>query len=450
LQRVKGSKREKRAGVWELRVFQGHDPLTGSPRYLSRTVHGGVRDADRELAKLVTSVGGVVDARITVGDLLDKWLEHIESLGRSPSTMRGYRSGIERAIRPALGRHRLDKLTPRDLDAFYRAFSESGRAPRTVLGVHRILHTALEQAVRWGLVDRNVADRATPPSIPMSEVATPTPDELARLVDTASTGRNPDRAPFLLFAALTGARRGELCGLKWGDVELATGQVTIRRSLLDVDGVLIERQPKTGRVRRIALGELGGRILAERRRLVDERAAAVGCRITDAAYLWSDVEDGLDPLRPGTATEYFARLAVQCDMVGPNRKSPRYSLHSLRHFAATQLVGANVDVRTVSGRTGHADATTLLRIYAHALEERDVEAANVLGRIIGGPVAGQFDPDTAGLCDREATERQHLFVGAAEVIDEEADRHDPPRRAGASARQSRKETGRRVPFHRCD
>jgi integrase len=217
----------------------------------------------------------------------------------------------------------------------------------------------------------------------MREIATPTPEELRRLVDTSLQGRQPNRANLLIFLALTGMRRGEACALHWDDVELEQGLLTIRSSIIDV-GTLIERQPKTGRVRKIALGDLGTALLKDRRSVAEKVASAIGAELHPHAFVWSDAEDGLEPLKPGTLTQYFSRLVVQCGYVNRvgHHSAPKYSLHSLRHFAATQLVGANVDVRTVSNRTGHSDATTVLRIYAHALEGRDVDAANILGRII--------------------------------------------------------------------
>jgi len=117
---------------------------------------------------------------------------------------------------------------------------------------------------------------------------------------------------------------------------------------------------------------------------MEKVAADVGAELSRDAYVWSLAEDGLSPLKPISLTQYFSRIVVQCGYVTVvgQRAKPKYSLHSLRHFSATQLVGANVDVRTVSSRTGHADATTVLRVYAHAIEQRDLEAANILGQII--------------------------------------------------------------------
>lgn len=382
---MKGSKRERQPRVWELRVHAGPDPLTGRPRYISKTFHGGTREANSELARLVATAADAtaVDSRAPFSVLLDSWLEQLVSLGRSPSTLRGYRSKIETAIRPALGAIRLDALSPTQLDRFYRARIGRGDAPRSVISMHRIIHACLEQGIRWGWIEVNPAARATPPTAAMREISAPSPDELQEIVNRAANGRQPEWANLLLFLALTGMRRGELCGLHWSDVEIDEGRFTIRRSILDIGG-LVERQPKTGRVRRIALGDLGTSLLIERRKFAEKVAAEVGAELSPDAYVWSLAEDGLSPLKPISLTQYFSRLVVQCGYMTTvgQRSKPKYSLHSLRHFSATQLVGANVDVRTVSSRTGHADATTVLRVYAHAIEQRDLEAANILGHII--------------------------------------------------------------------
>jgi integrase len=118
---VSGSLRERPPGVWEIRVALGRDPLTGNYRQVSRTVHGGKRKAQEETARIVVAAadGRHRGTKATVGFLLDRWLEHLERLGRSPKTLEGYRSLADSAIRPDLGKIELAKLTAADLDGFY-------------------------------------------------------------------------------------------------------------------------------------------------------------------------------------------------------------------------------------------------------------------------------------------------------------------------------------------
>jgi hypothetical protein len=135
---------EVRPGVWRLRVYAGRRP-NGSPIQVRKTVYGGVRIAERELAKLVNSVdsGKIVADVGTFGELLDRWLEHCEALGRSPTTLREYRRIAEKVIRPDLGRLKLSKLTAAHLDRLYQKLTENGAKPATVRRVHALIGASL-------------------------------------------------------------------------------------------------------------------------------------------------------------------------------------------------------------------------------------------------------------------------------------------------------------------
>ncbi|HML01063.1 MAG TPA: N-terminal phage integrase SAM-like domain-containing protein, partial [Acidimicrobiales bacterium] len=164
---MRGTKRKRREGVWELRVYVGRDPQTGRPRQVSKTFHGGSRAADDALRDLVEkySDGSPDGFGATVGQLLDRWLEECERLDLSPTTIRNYRSQVKGTIRPKLGRIVLAKLTPKHLDTLYGEMKDAGLSAKTIRNHHAILSSALHQAVRWGWVRENVADRAKPPRV---------------------------------------------------------------------------------------------------------------------------------------------------------------------------------------------------------------------------------------------------------------------------------------------
>jgi len=148
---ARGTKTEIRPGVWRLRAFVGTDAATGNPRQVSRTVRGGGRLADAELARFITeaAAGDVpMGADQTLSDFFDAWLEFV-SPHRSPTTVRGYRDKVRR-WKKALGRKKVSKITAQDLDRIYARWLEEGAAPATVRHCHRILATALRQAQRWG------------------------------------------------------------------------------------------------------------------------------------------------------------------------------------------------------------------------------------------------------------------------------------------------------------
>ena len=378
---MRGSKRKRGEGVWELRAYVGRDPVTGKPKQVSKTFHGTAREADEALRDLIEQqVPGRSDgAGATVGQLLDAWLSECERMDLSPTTLRSYRAQIERTIRPALGSIKVQRLGAKDLDDLYRAIKAKGLSPKTVRNHHAILAAALHQAVRWGWVRRNVAEMAKPPRVTQRVVRPPSVDAVRQLV-VAAEERDPRLAPLLMMAALTGMRRGELCALRWSDLDLDEGQIEVARSVVLVPGSLGEKTTKTNRTRRVALDEVGLTVLRTHRARVEEWARLADEELGPDAFIFSPYADGALPFRPDNVTNFFIRVRNEL-------KLPDVRLHDLRHFTATQLIGAGVDVRTVAGRLGHTDPSMTLRVYSHALEERDRAAAAVIGRVLAPPTA---------------------------------------------------------------
>lgn len=365
----RGYIREKGHG-WEVVVSAGIDPATKRRRRVSRYITGTRRDAERALMRLILEVGdnpARAGSGASVEDLLATWLSLAEL---SPTTLERYRTIARVHILPAIGSVKLAKLDAARLDRLFRDLSAT-RAPRTVRQVKAVIHRALKQGVRWGWIDRNVADNATTPAVHRAEVHAPDAEVVARLVDAASTDTvrgqaapDLDLADFVFLAATTGARRGELCGLQWSDVELDGGELVIRRAVIEVRGQLSVKGTKTHAVRRVALDPATVALLRERR----VRTAAVGPWVFGADHTHQE------PWPPETVSARFRVLA--------RRAAPGVRLHDLRHFAATMLLDAGVAVPTVSRRLGHRDAATTLGIYGHAVEASDRLAAEVLGAAV--------------------------------------------------------------------
>jgi integrase len=378
---MRGTKRKRGEGVWELRAYVGRDPATGNPKQVSKTFRGSAREADEALRDLIEQqVPGRSDgAGATVGQLLDAWLSECERMDLSPTTLRVYRTQIEHTVRPALGSIKVQRLGAKDLDDLYRAMKEKGSSPKTVRNHHALLAAALHQAVRWGWVRRNVAEMAKPPRVTQRVVRPPSVDAVRQLV-VAAEERDPRLAPLVMMAALTGMRRGELCALRWSDLDLDEGQIEVARSVVLVPGGLGEKTTKTNRTRRVALDEVGLSVLRTHRARVEEWARLADEELRPDAFIFSPYVDGSLPFRPDNVTNFFIRVRDEL-------KLPDVRLHDLRHFTATQLIGAGVDVRTVAGRLGHTDPSMTLRVYSHALEERDRAAAAVMGRVLVPPTA---------------------------------------------------------------
>jgi integrase len=376
----------KRGNAWELRAYAGIDPITNRQKYVTRTFRGGKREVEEALARFVTEVagGGHAAQDTTVGDLIHQWLD-LAKPELSPATARGYEWIIKTYITPTLGKVPLARLRTAQLDRFYAKLraggGQNGRplSPATVRQVHAILRRALQQGIRWGWIATNPADLASPPRVRAQEVAPPEPDDVVRLIEAAAA-KDSDLGCYLHLAATTGARRGELCALRWRDLDLDVGAVTIARAIVEAaHGVLVEKDTKTHATRRIALDPDTVDALTDHRKRMEERAHACSVVRRDEGYVFSRDPDGTRPWAPNDVTKDFIRIRKAVGL-------PTVRLHDLRHFAATRLLAAGVPVRTVSGRLGHSNAATTLGVYGHFVEESDREAAAKLGALLTAAV----------------------------------------------------------------
>ena len=241
----------------------------------------------------------------------------------------------------------LARLTAKNLDALYGAMKEDGKSAKTIRNHHAVISAALHQGVRWGWVRSNVAEMAKPPRVAHKRVSVPSLD-LVRNVIEAAERRDPRLAPLLMLAALTGMRRGELCALRWSDVDLASGTVHVTRSVVVVPKGLKEKATKTDRGRTVALDPVGVALLSQHRARTSQWIQDAGKELAPNAFVFSPHIEATTPFRPDNVTSFFIRVRNE---VG----APNVRLHDLRHFTATQLIGAGVDVRTVAGRLGHSD-----------------------------------------------------------------------------------------------
>lgn len=391
---MKGTKTEVSPGVWRLRVYVGRR-ANGTPIQITKTIHApgenpkpgaGSRLADSELAKMV-SKGDTATGTNTVGELLTEWLAHCKSLGRSPTTMREYQRLTEQTVRPEIGHIRLSKLAPRDLDRLYAKLTEKGNKATTVRRVHALIGAALHQAERWEYVDRNVARRASPPPVHAAQVEAPTPQEVQAIL-VAAEAVEPTLAVLLLLGALTGARRGELCALRWSDIDFDAGTLTIARSVYEVaGGGWAEKGTKTHQARTIGLDDLGMELLHRHRAAVDALADSLDLEVLPDGFVFSRSPVGAEPIRPDVVTKFMTRVAKAAGV--------DTHLHALRHFSATQGIAAGYDPVTVGRRLGHADPSITLRVYSHVVEERDKELAAAVGRTLALP-SGDDAPTGCG------------------------------------------------------
>jgi len=409
-ERQRGSVERLPSGSLRVRVYAGVDPLSGKRHYLTEVIPLDA-DASRESAKLardqakkaLTRLLNQVDerrnprTRATVDQLLDRYLELLDV---EPTTLRTYQWLIDKHIRPVIGALMMSRLDGEIIDSFYTRLRTcrdhcKGRkyvehrtasvhecddrcgphqckplAASSIRQVHWILSGALKRAVRWRWIAHNPISEAQPPSPPRPDPHPPSEDEAARILTEASA--DPDWATFIWLAMTTGARRGELCGLRWSNINLDTGTVTLRTSIAQDGSRRWEKDTKTHQQRRIAVDADTVEVLAAHRARCGVGAEALGLALDAEAFVFSLAPDGSTHLVPSSVSQRYRKLAVR---LGLNTH-----LHQLRHYSATELIAAGVDVRTVAGRLGHSGGgTTTLRVYAAWKAEADQRAADSLG-----------------------------------------------------------------------
>jgi integrase len=248
-----GSIRQRSIGSYELRVFTGTDPATGKRCYRSKTVRGNRAEAERELAAMIDDVGrgpGIA-ARTTVSEPLEQWFT-IAATGWSPTTVRHTRSVLDRQLHPHLDAVFVADFTTASIDALYSRLLDRGGISGqplkagTVQRVHVVLRSALAQAMRWGWIWDNPAERAHRIVVVSREPMPPTPEELIGLLEHLRLV-DPAMYAFVMLAATTGARRAQLLGLRWRNINLQLGQVAFTNGWVEGPAGPVLAETKTKR-----------------------------------------------------------------------------------------------------------------------------------------------------------------------------------------------------------
>jgi integrase len=306
----------------------------------------------------------------TVSDWLEHWLENIAARKVRARTLESYRSTIRLHLRPGIGHHRLDRLQPEHLERLYGALADKGLSPASILRAHRVLSRALRVASQRGKVARNVATLVDPPAVKRPETALPLSSTEARqVIAAAQTHRNSAR---WTVALAVGLRQSEALGLRWADVDLEKGALSVRRGLHRVGGQgLVYEEPKADRSRRtVALpAQLVEALRAHRAAQLEERIAA--------GPLWQDhdlvfAQPNGRPIERKSDWRAWKALLREADV-------REVRLHDGRHTAATLLLSEGVHPRVVMEVLGHAQMRTTTDTYSHVLPALGRDAADRMG-----------------------------------------------------------------------
>src|SRR5882757_7604419 len=252
--------RPKGSNLWSI-ILEIRDDATGKRKRRWHSFTGTKRQAQDECARLITDLknGSALEPnKATVALFLGRWLAHIKTQV-SPKSHERYSGIVNQNLIPAIGAVRLNKLKPIQISTAYSAALETGRrdgggglSPRTVGHMHRVLKQALGQAVKWKELTHNPADAVDPPKVDWKPMQT---YDLPQTVEVIEAVRDTPLLIPAVLAVLCGLRRGEICALRWKNVDLAGGQLSVVESLEQTKAGLRFKSPKSGKGRTVALSE---------------------------------------------------------------------------------------------------------------------------------------------------------------------------------------------------
>lgn len=439
----KGSIDTLPSGSLRVRVYAGTDVLTGKPHYVGEVIKPGPHAAElAEDAKqrLVDEVQADRHTK-TNASLVQLIEEHLKTAEVEETTKDGYRANLRKHIQPQFKAGPAAEITAHTIEKFKaelrrcrdhcdgrpgvehrksRDQRKSGKhvctakcrrhvctplAKATVRKILFLISGAYQTAQLWGWLYYNPVEDVRVPAAPPPDPQPPTAEEAARIMNAA--WRIPGYLGPLVWLAMTiGARRGELCGLRWKHLQArhhAPGEhdcvtagcewwLSIRVSRAESSAGEYDKDTKTHQMRRVALDMATVAILTDFRRSCDTLAKTAGLSLDDDAYMFAASIDGSVPLKPRTVTQRYKRLVTKLGITT--------SIKMLRHYSATELLTGGVDLRTVAGRLGHGGGgTTTLKVYAAWVSAADQRAALIMldrmpaRPVPGGPIGGGFAAD---------------------------------------------------------
>lgn len=458
--RSRGHIEKLSSGSLRVKVYAGQDALRRKPLYLYETVPAGLDAEERAeavRARLVAQVATGVHPRsdATVAEMIDEYTA-IADLGRK--TRKGYEGNHRKHIKPLLGRFKINggAVDAEMLDDFYGELARcrdhcslpsirhwtlrqhhcDGRckphtcvplAAWTIRKIHFLLNSAWTRAVRKRWATSNPMEHAQPPPAPAAAPKPPTAAEAATIVDAAWQGTYYGRMVWV--AMTTGARLGELCALRWRDLQvnhvdlahLTDGHggydcleqgcqwvLSISRSIEHLGMETWETDTKTHQHRRVAVDVETVAVLLDLRDVRDLDAKVSGRPVEEDDFIFHHPSGPDRSSRPGAVSTHYSRFVIKLGI--------STTFHKLRHYSATELITAGVDIRTVAGRLGHANGNTTLKIYAAWISEADQRASGIVaGRVPAHPAIGANPARTAPAVFEVVAERLKATITQGRV-----------------------------------
>jgi len=370
----------KRGDSYRIKISLGKDPATG--KYLSHyeTVKGNKKDAERRLNELIHQRNNgtfIKPGKITLNEYLKSWLADYCKPNLSPRTHELYSYICDKHILPTLGSILLVELKPQHLQRLYADKLSSGLSGRTVQIIHITLHKAFKNAVKTGLLIRNVVDAVDSPKIQRREMRVMSETDLHIFLEYAKG--TPYYALFYT-SLFTGMRRAELLALRWSDIDLVLCQLSVNRSMQYVKDAdpkkrISFKEPKTSKSRRlIALSPSTAIVLKEHKEKQNElRESLDYLALSDNDLIFSHYDGS--PLLPNSVTHAWIKLVRRCGLHG-------IRFHDARHTHASLLLKQGVHPKIVQERLGHGSIQITLDTYSHVAPGLQQAAANKFDDIV--------------------------------------------------------------------
>jgi len=369
---------------WTIIIEAGRDPATGKRKRIKKAFRGTKKEAEKELARMLTEIETGLycePSKLSFGEYLKKWLADYAKVKTSPKTYSRYEEIILKSVIPNLGQVIVEKLKPLHLQSYYTKMLTEGRqdgsgglSSTTVLKHHLILHKALESAVKWQLVPRNVADAVEAPKKAPTEMAILSEEQVNEMIKLTL-----DSAyfPQIVLAILTGMRRGEIYGLRWRDVDLVEGIITVRQaSQYTKEKGIFFKEPKTTSSRRSL--DVSDYVVTVLRKVKVEQNK---CKLAYGEHYHEESGDLIftqpdgRPQHPDSISSWFPEFIEKNGL-------PRVRFHDLRHSHASLLLKNGESLKLISERLGHAGVGITSDIYTHLAPGMQKKAAAKLEELI--------------------------------------------------------------------
>ena len=372
-----GNIRKRKDGRWEGRYTAGYDPKTGK-RIIKNVLGKTQGEVKEKLKKALEECQGLDVSKAadeyTVATWLRTWYELYAKPNVRTATANRYELIIETYTIPRIGNVKLKKLTTRHLQKLYKELLEEGRihigkaqvkglSTTTVHSVHLMLHAALERAVKERLIPRNPTEDCIAPKPRKIEMQILPSEDMHAYLEAAKT-RN--LLPMFYLELVSGLRKGELVALRWDDVDIQGKTISVSKQYVrNPDGSLELTRPKTeNSVRLVSIPQTAIDLLIQEH---DKHP--------DSPYLFPSPITG-EMYHPDSVVNLHKKLLKDAGL-------PHIRFHDLRHTFATTALQNGVDVKTVSSMLGHYDAGFTLRTYTHATQQKQDEAAQTMGSVLG-------------------------------------------------------------------